>query len=380
MRGDRYEVIVVGGGPAGGITAYELARRGVRVVVLERERLPRYKACAGGLTSKTVQLLDFDLSPAFEEEITSAKYTYMCESPVAMDFGEVAGWTAMRAELDHLILQEAVSAGALLLEEQRVRGVEFQDDGARVNANGHTYFCSMLVGADGANSVVARDTGLMNQRRLAVALEAEMEVAGAARPNKHGCVQLDFGCVPGGYGWVFPKREVLSVGVGTFLGRPAGLRASFRGFLERLGLTYDPRRASMRGHLVPLGGRDHTLHRGRVLLVGDAASLAEPLTGEGIYYAIKSAQIAANTICQALDDGRGDLSSYTRRVHQEITQDLKYAARLAALLYRFPRVCYRLVVKSPSIQWGMANVLRGRSSFQNLYDDPRLAPRISYFA
>jgi geranylgeranyl reductase family protein len=286
-----------------------------------------------------------------------------------MDFGEVVGWTVMRDNLDYLILQKAVRAGASLLEGQRVRGLEIQDDRINVSADSGRFSCLVLVGADGANSIVARDAGLMNQRNLAVALEAEMEVADAARPNGPDCIHLDFGCVPGGYGWVFPKKRVLSVGVGAFRRDAVGLKASFQGFLERLGLTYDPQHDSMRGHFVPLGGRARTLHRGRVLLVGDAASLAEPLTGEGIYYAVKSAKIAAHTTHQALENDRGDLSTYTRRVHEEITQDLKYADRLAALFYRFPRLCYGLFVKSPSIQWEMANVLRGRSSFRNLHGE-----------
>jgi geranylgeranyl reductase family protein len=363
----RFDVIVVGGGPAGGTAAYELARRGVEVLVLERERLPRYKACAGGVTLKTVQLLDFDLSPAFEDQIARGVCSYKGGSPVGIDFGEAVGWTVMRDKLDYLILQEAARAGAQLLDGQKVSEVQFLEDRVVVSAALRDYTCSMLVGADGANGSVARFANLQRPRTSAIAVEAEVQVSGEALENQRGCVHFDFGCTPRGYGWVFPKREVLSVGVGTFWGKATNLKASLLAWLDILGLPSSPHMVRMRGHPVPLGGEARVLHGRRVLLAGDAAGLAEPMTGEGIYYAVRSAQIAADTIRRALLDHGAGLSSYTERVNTEIASDLKYAKRLASLLYRFPGLCYHFFVRSPAVQWRVTHALCGRSSFKELY-------------
>ena len=117
---------------------------------------------------------------------------------------------------------------------------------------------------------------------------------------------------------------------------------------------------------MPLGGSHRVLHGTRVLLTGDAASLAEPLTGEGIYYAVKSAKIAAETVLQALESSLGDLSSYTVQVNAEITRDLKYARLLAGLFYHLPRLCFHFLVRSPRVQRGVADVLCGRASFESL--------------
>jgi geranylgeranyl reductase family protein len=372
-----YDVIVVGGGPAGGTAAYDLSRTGIQVLLLEKEQLPRYQVCAGGLTRKTVELLDFDLSSVVEEEIVRGRCTFQGGSSITMDFGEVVGWTVMRDKLDYLILQQASGAGAQVLDEHRVSEVEFLTDRVVVTAGGRRYSCSTLIGADGANGVVARSAGLRKRRNLAVALEAEIPASGDTLESWHRCVQFDFGCVPRGYGWVFPKKDALSVGVATFWGRATNLRSSLRGFLKMIGLPSKPQGARLRGHLLPLGGKARVLHRGRLLLTGDAAGLAEPLTGEGIYYAVKSAKIAAHTVQQALNGDRPDLSSYTERINAQIAHDLKYAGRLARLLYRFPRPCFHFFVRSPAVQRAVTNTILGRSTFRTLHAElVKTSPRI----
>ena len=377
MPSKRYDVVVVGGGPAGGTAAYELSRQGIRVLLLEKERLPRYKVCAGGLTLKSAQLLDFDLSPAFEQEIVRGQCTFRCGTPVTIEFGEVVGWTVMRDRLDYLILERASRAGAQILDKQRVQQVELSGDGALVRADGQEYGCSVVVGADGANGVVARSAGLMKQRRVAIAVETELSVPDSELEKRVGCVHFDFGSVPRGYGWVFPKSKLLSVGVGTFVGQARNLKNALLSFLDALGVGHTRQEMPIRGHPVPLGGEECVLHSGRLLLVGDAASLAEPMTGEGIYYAVKSGQIAATTICDALRNSAIDLTSYTSCINEEITQDLKYARRLAWLLYRFPGLCFRFFVRSSLVERRVADVLYGRSTYQSLYYDLlRSGPKI----
>jgi flavin-dependent dehydrogenase len=101
------------------------------------------------------------------------------------------------------------------------------------------------------------------------------------------------------------------------------------------------------------------------------------MTGEGIYYAVKSAKIAAETVLRALGNGPVDLSSYTARVNAEITRDLRYAHLLASLLYRLPRLCFHFFVRSPSVQWRVADALCGRTSFESLcYQLLRSSPKI----
>ena len=235
--------------------------------------------------------------------------------------------------------------------DKKIREVQFLEDSVVVSAALRDYTCSMLVGADGANGSVARFANLQRPRSSAIAVEAEVQVCGKALENRRGCVHYDFGCTPRGYGWVFPKREILSVGVGTFWGKATNLKASLLAWLDILGLPSSPHMVRMRGHPVPLGGEARVLHGRRVLLTADAAGLAEPMMGEGTYYAVRSAQVAADTIQKVLLDHGTDLSSYSERNNAEMASDLKYAKRLASLPYRFPGLCFHFFVRRPAVQW-----------------------------
>jgi len=362
-----YDVIVVGTGPAGAVLAYLLAKRGLDVLILERATLPRYKSCGGGVTWKAMQNLPFDASAVFENKAVGGIVTYAGQQLLKVEVGWPVAWLVMRDRFDHYLVQQAVSAGAHLVEGISVISVEDKGDRVIVVTNQGELQAQLLAGADGVNSIVAHSVGLLPHREVGVALEAELHVAPTSLEIQGSYATFDFGALSGGYGWIFPKRDHLSVGVFKAIpGKAIGLKKALEKFIASEAVLLDPRILHLQGHPIPLGGRTQTLHKGRVLLVGDAANLADPWMGEGISYAVVSARLAAEQMYYALQSGEIDLSGYTQLINASITPQLLSARLFAKAVYSLPELCSELLSKSPFMQQMVFDVIRGDRSFKEM--------------
>lgn len=362
-----HDVIVVGTGPAGAVLAYLLAKRGLDVLILERAKLPRYKTCGGGLTWKTLQNLPFDVSAVFEHKAVGGVLTYAGQQLLKVEIGWPVAWLVMRDRFDHYLVQQAIQAGARLIEGISVSNVEDKGDRVVVTTNKGELQALLLAGADGVNSIVAQSMGLIPDREVGVAVEAELAVAPASLEAQAAFATFDFGVLPGGYGWIFPKRDHLSVGVFRAIpGKATGLKKALEKFIASEAVLLDPRILHLQGHQIPLGGRKQELHKGRVLLVGDAANLADPWMGEGISYAIVSARLAAEQMFAALDSRQFDLSGYSALINASITPQLLSARLFAKAVYALPEVCSDLLSRSPTMQEMVFDVIRGGLTFKQL--------------
>ncbi len=362
-----HDVIVVGTGPAGAVLAYLLAKRGVDVLILERATLPRYKSCGGGVTWKAMQNLPFDASAVFEHKAVGGIVTYAGQQLLKVEVGWPVAWLVMRDRFDHYLVQQAVGAGAHLIEAISVVRVEDRGDRVVVVSSQGELEAQLLAGADGVNSIVARSIGLLPDREVGVALEAELAVAPTSLEAQGAYATFDFGALPGGYGWIFPKRDHLSVGVFKAIpGKAVGLKKALEKFIASEAVLLDPCILHLQGHEIPLGGRSQALHKGRVLLVGDAANLADPWMGEGISYAVVSARLAAEQMYSALQSREFDLSGYTNLVNASITPQLISARLFARAVYALPELGSELLSKSPFMQQMVFDVIRGDRSFREM--------------
>ena len=362
-----YDVAVIGAGPAGATAARKLAQQNLRVVLLEKFKLPRYKPCGGGLTIKAMKLLDFDISATLED--TSREVLFSFDSGPTLQYlrPETVVWLVMRDKFDYLLTQQAVAAGAELRTSFNVERVEQDESGVTLRTATESLRARFVVGADGANGTTAKSLGLMAQRHNGVALEGEIQVSPAAQEKWRGKMLFDFGGIPWGYSWIFPKAEHLSIGVGAWYHTGAVKpREYLARFIARQPDLREHGNLLIKGHVLPLGGRIDRFDQGRGVVAGDAAATADPFFGEGISFAIRSGQLAAEEIAAALARGDGDLRRYTQRVNAEMNDDFRYARLATHIFYRWPRFSYRTLVQGHVLSDDMIRVVEGKDTYKHL--------------
>lgn len=347
----RFDALVVGAGPAGSSAAIHLARGGADVLLLDRARFPRDKACGGGLTGRALRNQPCDVGPIVEHDVD--------RFVVRVGYGRRAERRAsstiirmtQRRRLDLHLVEQATRAGAEFRDGVRVGEIALEDHGVTLLAGGSPVSAPYLVGADGANGVVAGAVGLGDGIVRNVALECNVPWGELDAGLYAETAWVELGTVPGGYGWVFPKGDHANLGVGGALEEGPRLRAH----LERLARAHgvDPSLLEdVRGHRIPMRRLGTAAGRGRVLLVGDAAGLVDPLSGDGIYEAFVSGRLAAEAILA----GRPD--SYEPAVSGALDRHAGASWKAKHVADRHPAVCL-WALHAPGVFDAVVGLLRG---------------------
>jgi geranylgeranyl reductase family protein len=333
----RYDAIVVGGGPAGSTTAYRLAEQGASVLLADKASFPRDKPCGGGMTLRAVRQCPVDPMPVVEELVDKVELRFRYRSTVVHSTSEPVVWMTQRRRLD-----------AFLLDSARERGVEVRE-GVKVTVEpGNTVVLDsdrvageVVVGADGANGITARAVGLGAGITYGVAYEGNVPYPVLSQARYTGRLVLELADIPGGYAWVFPKGDHANVGVGGWQSEGPKLREH----LARACLAHgiDPAELTeLRGHRLPLRRPGTRIACERALLVGDAAGLIDPVSGDGMYECFVSSKLASTAILDLLAGRAATLEPYEQAVDGELAPLHRASWKLKKALDRWPRASWQV--------------------------------------
>ncbi|NLK08467.1 MAG: geranylgeranyl reductase family protein [Firmicutes bacterium] len=362
-----YDCIVVGAGPGGSTAASKLAKANLKVLVLEKQALPRYKVCGGAVSGRAAEMINADLAKVTEDVINKVdvRWAKSHEPPVRHTSEIPIAYLVMRQKFDNLLAEQALHHGAHIHDGEEVKELNFYDDLVEVKTDFSTYKTKTVIGADGALGITARQSGLYVPRSKGVALEIEAAVDDSVLEQWRKTVLISFGAPEHGYAWVFPKANHLSIGIGRFATQSQNLLDKLKTFTEPLNINW--RREQVKAHPIPLGGIKRDFSRPHFVLVGDAANLCDPLSGEGIAYAIESGSLAANSVLNAFSTGDFTMADYQQHIEQKINRHLKIARQLAGMFYTLPSTFFKLFCSNRQLLAWYFDTIKGEKNYGDVW-------------
>ncbi len=378
---EHYDVIIVGMGPAGASAAYELSLRGLSVLAFDKQAHPRYKVCGGGLSARIAKILPPDFPSIVEESVHRVQFTYGAQESFLIQSPEPIAYMVMRQDFDQWLVNKARQAGTTVHEDETVLEIHNREEEVEVVTKQGRYQSRVVIGADGVMSMVAQQCFPGRSLIKIPALESEVHGEPLHVFQKTPTALISLQAAKKGYGWIFPKREGLSLGVGEFVKGTKRPKQSFRDFIGDEPLLAGLKIPAPLGYPIPIASAQayrngHAwagrLVRGRTMLVGDAGHLVDPLLGEGIYYAVRSGQLAAKSVTNMLSHPAiHELSDYERLVDNEFGAEFRVAGRLGKIIYGLPRSVHRWAGRQfPDAYQRVLNryceMLQGKETYQSI--------------
>lgn len=361
-----YDVIIIGAGPAGSTLAYELGRKGKRALMLEKELFPRDKPCGGGLTAKVDSLLSFDISHLVESEISEITFTRKFRDKISGSTSKPLIKIVKRSEFDNFLVSKAVESGAELIQGVKVIKIEDNKDCVSVTAeDGQKYQAKILIGADGALGLTSKSILSEKDSSFSFLVAIKCEIPIDSLKSYEGKVKIDWGTIPGGYAWVFPQKDSLNIGVGGPVKIGQRLENYFYQWLDFNNIKKDQNK--LIGHPEKCRKDKKTpISKGRIILIGEAAGLVDYWTGEGIYYAIKSAKIAAPIIERCLEAENIEyLKEYEKEIDREIMPELEVAYDAAKIFKTYSWPIHKMAKYSHRMFRAGYGIIFGRKRYSD---------------
>jgi len=324
-----FDVVIIGAGPAGTAAAFDLLSTGMTVLLLDKYDFPRKKACAGGITPKGYRLFRYDISSIVRRECRSVRINPGNRKSFVMEDNAPLCYMTKREDLDLLSLTRVIEKGGDFRVIKKINSIVETPFFVEIDTGSGCFRASYLIGADGANSQVRRLVSKKKINQKLFAIEADVEVS---RPDQYQ-MEFDFSEFKKGYFWIFPKDDHVNIGIYS-----VDPTAKYQ--VQHL-LAYAKKRRlpgrlkSIKGYPIGMGGFRYRPESHRILLAGDAAGMSERLFGEGIFFALKSGQLSAQSIIEAEVNSLSAGDIYGDKI-KDIQMNLKLYDLCSRFFYRFP--------------------------------------------
>ncbi|UNU23773.1 geranylgeranyl reductase family protein [Microcoleus vaginatus] len=352
------DCIIVGAGPAGRTAADRLAKHRRSVLVVEKASLPRNKPCSDDVSGAIAQGLDFDLTPAISMKANKISYTGKMEDLVQVQINSPM-WMVQQDVFDDFLIKQAQKTGAKLRHSTEVKGIEFKNSVWEVKTNSEAVSGRYLIAADGAGGPMTKRLGLKEAK---LCLSPSLE----NRSIKGDSVNFDFGTIKKGFIWSFPQADGYSLSIAAMRGdKPKDIKNILADYATKCGADLSV--SNVREHPMSLWEGDRKLHSPNSLLAGDAASLADPLSGDDVIRpAIFSGFKAAKASDRALGGADDAKKPYTPFIAPEWNTDMVWASRLAKAFYQFTGAVYRAGLQFLRTTQLMSKILCGELLYAEL--------------
>lgn len=376
-----YDVIIVGGGPAGAVAGAQCERKGLDTLILEKEKFPREKPCGGALSLKARRLLSKIGISVPENLIKRDVYGLRIHKPdnsaFTMESEKPIAFFVFRKEFDNYLIKQATQKDACLIENSRVIDLERGNKKIEVSTDrGGTYAAKCVIGADGASSTIAKESGIRDGwkgERFGICLQNQSNLSKEILREKFrdkGFLEVYYGPVSGGYAWAFPKKKRLNIGIGGLQNRVDELGKKFERFCNNFSFL-EQDRLDVSGQIIPAGGFDRQITSDGVVLVGDSAGFVDSFGGEGIYYSMKSSILAAQVISESIEEEEfpknSDLQRYRISAWEEMGKDLKFSYIFSLLIHTRCNFLLSLLENDDKLQNHFLDIPRGKNTYDEFF-------------
>lgn len=407
-----FDVIISGAGPSGSLLGFLLSKKNINTLILEKEIFPRYKVCAGGIQWKALELLPYDITEIIEKKISGIYFTRRLKEIFYKKYFEPLIFTFERTKLDNFMAKKAVEAGCEINFSEKIKNFEIEKEEVKVFTDKNIYFSKILIGADGAGSIVYKK--LNNDKNLQKIIGYEIEKPLTSENNYPSCDEsavLDFGGIKKGYIWIFPKKHIFSIGGGGPARDALNIKNYLKWFLQnytgsiknnfeaaqkdylanqKINIKAQKERQlyfptdltesesdcktmnRLNAHFIPVRSDKTFLCDYRVLSVGDAAGLGDGFTGEGLYNAFLSSHIASQCINNALSHLNFDFIDYHEKVNKDIYTNIRLSLLISKIFFSSPYFYYKLIKNNDNIFNACAKILRGEKKYSDVVNKLKL--------